>query len=136
MADTPFPRRTPSIGVAPTYTIFIRDFTAPVTVAGTPGQQTARFNLTLTVAHPGAGFPDDIAAVMSYEDIVNDLRALCAGEAVPGAEDLAERAASLCLERAKVRKVRVEVELRAADPDTIVTGVTLTRESLDERHKL
>lgn len=128
MADDTFPRRAANTpGAAPTYTIFLRDFTAPVAIRGVAERQTARFNVQLTVAHPGTGFPDDITAVMSYEDIVEDLRRLCAGPAVPGPEDLAEGAADLCLEREKVCKVRVEVELRARSGDALA-GVAITRE--------
>lgn len=134
MADDTSPRRAAnSTGAAPTYTIFLRDFTAPVAIRGEAERRPARFNVRLTVAHPGPGFPDNIHAVMSYEDIVEDLRRLCAGPAVPGPADLAEGAAALCLERAKVRKVRVEVELSAGTAGDgvagdAVAGITITRE--------
>jgi dihydroneopterin aldolase len=130
LADDTFARRAANHpGAAPTYTIFLRDFTAPVAIRGAAERRPARFNVRLTVAHPGPGFPDDIAAVMSYEDIVEDLRRLCAGPAVPGPEHLAEQAAALCLERAKVRKVRVEVELGAGNgTGDAAAGVTITRE--------
>ncbi|HEY0833057.1 MAG TPA: hypothetical protein VGE72_04025 [Azospirillum sp.] len=129
MADDTFPRRAAnSSGAALTYTIFLRDFTALVSIRGEAERRAARFNVRLTVAHPGPGFPDDIAAVMSYEDIVEDLRRLCAGPAVPGPEDLAERTAALCLERDRVRKVRVEVELRSSGTGDVLAGVAITRE--------
>jgi len=129
LADDTFPRRAAnSSGATPTYTIFLRDFTAPVAIRGEAERRPARFNVRLTVAHPGPGFPDSIHAVMSYEDIVEDLRRLCAGPAVPGPEDLAESAAELCLERPKVRKVRVEVELTAGAAGEASAGVAITRE--------
>ncbi|MCW2243445.1 hypothetical protein [Azospirillum canadense] len=111
-----------------TYTILLRDFTATVSLAGRPDRTTARINLELKVSHPGRDFPDDIAAVMSYEDIVEDLRRLCAEDAVPGPDYLADRAAVLCLAHAKVRRVRVDVELSSALPDMTGSGVSITRE--------
>ena len=83
--------------------------------------------MRLTVAHPGADFPDDIVAVMSYEPIVEDLRRLCADERPTGAEELAERAASLCLKQPDVRSARVEVELNEQSTGA-VAGVTAFRE--------
>ncbi|QCO16875.1 dihydroneopterin aldolase (plasmid) [Azospirillum brasilense] len=114
-------------GAAATYTILLRDFTATVSVAGRPGRPTVRISLELKVSHPGLSFPDDITAVMSYEDIVEDLRRLCAQEALPGPEYLADRTADLCLAYPKVRHVRVEVELSSPLPDTAGSGVTITR---------
>lgn len=129
MADDTFLRRAAnSSGATPTYTIFLRDFIAPVAIRGEAARRPARFNVRLTVAHPGPGFPDSIHAVMSYEDIVEDLRRLCAGPAVPGPEDLAECAAALCLERPKVHRVRVEVELGVGVGGEASAGIAITRE--------
>lgn len=132
MSDNTAFRRAGAPGAALTYTILLRDFVATVSVAGWPGRPQARLNLELTVAHPGRGFPDDIAAVMSYEDIVEDLRRLCADETMPGPEYLAERTAALCLAHPKVRRVRVDVELPSQQPDTAAAGVSLTRTRSDE----
>ncbi|CAO3433948.1 dihydroneopterin aldolase [Azospirillum doebereinerae] len=114
-------------GATLTYTILVRGFTATVALAGRPGRPTARIDLTLTVAHPGAGFPDDIAAVMSYEDIVEELRRLCAEAPIPGPDYLAERAADLCLTHAKVQRVRVDVELPSATAEGAGAGASITR---------
>lgn len=115
-------------GGAPlTYTILVRGFAAAVALAGRTDRPDVRFDLTLTVTHPGPGFPDDIAAVMSYEDIVEDLRRLCAESNVSGAEYLADRAADLCLSHAKVRLVQVDVTIPAADSGDSAAGTSLTR---------
>ncbi len=128
MSDDTAPRRADASGGAQTYTIILRDFTATVSVAGRPGRPPVRISLELTVSHPGRGFPDDITAVMSYEDIVEDLRRLCAAETVPGPGHLAERVADLCLAHPEVRRVRVDVELPSLLPDTAGAGVVLTRD--------
>ncbi|SMH43753.1 tunnelling fold family protein [Azospirillum agricola] len=114
-------------GATLTYTILVRGFTATVHLAGRPGRPTARIDLTLTVAHPGAGFPDDIAAVMSYEDIIEDLRRLCADETIPDPGYLAGRAADLCLGHAKVQRVHADVELPSLSAEGAVSGASITR---------
>lgn len=121
------PSGAESADAAATYTILLRDFTASVSLAGRPGRPTVHISLELKVSHPGQSFPDDITAVMSYEDIVEDLRRLCAQDAVPGPEYLADQTAALCLAHPKVRQVRVDVELPSLLPDTAGAGVTITR---------
>ncbi|CAO3435201.1 hypothetical protein [Azospirillum endophyticum] len=115
-------------GGAPlTYTILVRGFAAAVALAGRADPAQVRFDLTLAVTHPGPGFPDDIASVMSYEDIVEDLRRLCRESDVPGADYLADRAADLCLTHDKVRRVQVDVTIPSVDSDDSSAGTSLTR---------
>lgn len=130
MVDQSFQRRPAPGGAAPTYTIFLRDFTAPVALRGEDTGRPAHFNVRLMVAHPGPDFADDIAAVMSYEPIVQDLRRLCADERLSGVEELAERAAALCLKQPKVYSVRVDVEL-PEHASGAVAGVTVSREQAE-----
>ncbi|CAO3378702.1 dihydroneopterin aldolase [Azospirillum argentinense] len=129
MANDPVSRPTGAAasGAAATYTILLRDFTAGVSVAGRLGRPTVHISLELKVSHPGSSFPDDITAVMSYEDIVEDLRRLCAQDEVPGLDYLADQSAALCLAHPEVRQVRVDVELPSLLPDTAGAGVTITR---------
>lgn len=120
-------RRTGQAGGDDTYTILLTGFRAPVILPGGDGA-TARFDLELTVLHPGPGFPDDIAAVMSYEDIVQALRALCAEETAADAGRLAERAADLTIDLPKVTRTRVSVALSDARADHPARGATIVRE--------
>lgn len=124
-------RRPAIAGTAPTYTIFLNDFSAAVRTPGEAAPRQAHFHLRLTVTHPGPDFPDDIAAVMSYEPIIQDLRRLCADERPANAEELAERAASVCLRQEQVVSARVEVAL-SDRPDGAMAGVTLFREQPKE----
>ncbi|WP_051340614.1 hypothetical protein [Azospirillum halopraeferens] len=121
MADDRDLRRAAAPVGGATYTIFLRDFAAPVAERGREGRRVARITIELTVQHPGAGFPDDITAVMSYEDIVQDLRDLCARTPVAGPGDLAERAAALCLSRSRVHRAGVEVEIGENEGGVAVT---------------
>ncbi|WP_200477052.1 dihydroneopterin aldolase [Azospirillum brasilense] len=129
MANDPVtrPSGADASGAAATYTILLRDFTATVSLAGRPDRSTVRISLELKVSHPGVSFSDDITAVMSYEDIVEDLRRLCAQESVPGPDYLANCTADLCLAHPKVRRARVDVELSSPRPDTVGAGVTIIR---------
>jgi dihydroneopterin aldolase len=122
----------PAGGTAPTYRILVRGFRAPVTVVGRSGPAEVSIDLTLTVTHPGAahpeaGFPDDIAAVLSYDGFIADLRRLCAERPVSGPESLAEQAAVLCLTDAKVQAVAVEVLLPPAADGGAGSGASLER---------
>jgi dihydroneopterin aldolase len=110
-----------------TYTILLRDFTASVRLSGTRLRRQARLGLELTVNHPGPGFPDDIAAVMSYEDIINGLRRLCAVQTFVGADDLAGQAASLCMTGPKMRRARVTADIEPLRPEDPVEGASVER---------
>lgn len=112
---------------AGTYTILLTGFRAPVILPGGRAA-TACFDLELTVLHPGPGFPDDIAAVMSYEDIVQALRALCAEERAADAGCLAERAADLTIGLPKVMRTRVSVALSGTSTDGPACGASIVRE--------
>lgn len=94
-----------------TYTILVRDFSSTVTFAGARQHQPALISLELQVIHPGRQFPDDIAAVMSYEDIVLALRSLCQNTDIAGPQDLAERTLELCMIHKHILKARVDVVL-------------------------
>lgn len=92
------------------YTILISTFRAPLRLSpDTLG--TARIDLELDVPHPGPGFADDIASVMSYEEVVRGLRALCDETPHADARCLAEAVAALALSFPCVRQVRVSASV-------------------------
>lgn len=122
-------RRTGPSGMTETYTILLTGFRAPVMLPDGQGA-IAQFDLELAVQHPGPGFPDDIAAVMSYEDIVQALRALCAEEVAADAGRLAERAADLTIDLPKVTRTRVSVALTGSQPHEPACGATIIRERI------
>lgn len=124
--DIPFRRGAPGGSGPGTYTILLHGFTAPVGRDG--AKATARFDLELSVLHPGPGFPDDIAAVTSYEDIVQALRALCAGHTDADPGRLAEHACAITLGMPAVCRVHVEVAIAAAPDGTPWSGASLTKE--------
>ncbi len=81
-------------------------------------------DLLITETEPGS---DDLAAVVCYATLADEIRALVSGSRVNLVETLADRIASLCLLDARVRTVRVRVEKRAVMPDARAVGVEIER---------
>lgn len=113
------------------YVIFLRDFITGFSVGVHPHEQERRqrirINVELIVRHPGPDFPDDIAAVVSYEGIVEDIRSLTEEKHINLIESLAERIAALCLNDPRVRRARVQVEKLEVFPEAMSVGVVVER---------
>jgi dihydroneopterin aldolase len=95
------------------YEIFLRDVVMPFRIGVYPSEykapQRVRIDLDLDVRQDRATLTDDIGDVVSYDDIVNNLRQIAAGEHINLLEVLAERIAGLCLGDPRVLRVRVAV---------------------------
>ena len=111
-----------------TYTILVREFSSTVHFSGDADRQPVLISLELQVVHPGREFPDDIAAVMSYEDIVEGLRSLCKSDDIPDAADLGERALELCMTYERVLAARAEVIL-PENRNSLPTNLSRLRQS-------
>jgi len=127
------PDRLPATPVAAgaVYTIFVKDlvllFQIGVYTHEHGRRQRVRVNAELTVRHPGPGFPDEIAAVVSYEALVTGIRHLAEAGHVKLIETVAERVAALCLADERVLSTRVTVEKLDVFPDAAAVGITVTR---------
>ena len=80
--------------------------------------QRVRINVDLRVHNDPVKIHDDLANVVSYEDILNGIKALTSDGHINLVETLAERIATLCLgddrtERARIRVEKLDVELNA-----------------------
>jgi dihydroneopterin aldolase len=64
-------------------------------------------NVELKVREADAPLGDDIANVLSYEDIVNGIKAIVAGGHINLVETLAERIAEFCLADPRVAQARI-----------------------------
>jgi len=118
--------------------MFIRDLVLTASIGVHPheheARQRIRINLDLSVlddgvqnlSRPAVG-ADDLARVVDYETIVNDVRAAVAARHVQLVETLAERLAEICLEDARVRLVRVCVEKLDVFADAAAAGVEIER---------
>lgn len=91
------------------------------------GPQRVRINVELKVAESGAPIGDDIANVLSYEDIVNGIRAIIARGHINLVETLAEEIATLCLSDARVALARIAVDKLDVIAEAAAVGVEIER---------
>ena len=95
------------------------------------GTQPVRINVRAEVAEDERLLGDSIANVVSYETIVDGIRAIVAGGHINLVETLADRIVELCLANQRVTGVQVRVEKLDLYPDAAGVGVEVerTRES-------
>ena len=119
-----------SAGVT-TYRIVLRDLVVRASIGVHDHEhrrpQPVRISVDLTVRHPGAGFRDEIAAVLSYEGLVDGIRQVAQSGHIKLIETLAERIASLCLIDGRVLGAEVRVEKLEVFPDAAAVGVVMSR---------
>ena len=87
--------------------------------------QRIRLNLVLEV--DGSEADDDIAKVLSYDEIISGVKALAEGEHINLVETLAERVAELCFAHPNVAAVQVAVEKLDIHAQTESVGVEIRR---------
>lgn len=126
MNEIPFVRRPPPTSQPGTYAILVTDFRAMTTLTGGV-QAEVRLDVRLTVDHPGPGFADDISSVMSYEDIIVELRRLCAEATGTDAQRLAEAVSERLMALPKVRGLRVGVAFPSAGGSGSLAGIEIVR---------
>ncbi|MCW9046115.1 MAG: dihydroneopterin aldolase [Alphaproteobacteria bacterium] len=111
--------------------VFIRDLTLDCSIGIYDHEkvepQRVRFNLDLTVRETHAPLNDDIANVVCYEKITDDIRALVARGHVNLVETLAESVAELCLTNPLVETARVRIEKLDVFADATCVGVEIER---------
>ena len=113
------------------YRMFVRDLVLCVSIGVHEHEhcrpQQVRINVDLTVRHPGPGFRDEIASVLSYEGLIHDIRAIAADGHIKLIETLGERIADLCLADARVGAAEVKVEKLEVFPEAAAVGVVMIR---------
>ena len=113
------------------YRIRITDLVLPASIGvydrEKQAPQRVRINVELTVAEHGRPLGDDIANVLSYEDIVSGIRAILGRGHINLVETLAEDIAALCLDDARVAGARVSVDKLDVEPDAAAVGVEIER---------
>jgi dihydroneopterin aldolase len=109
----------------------IRNLVVPCEIGVFPHEhgkkQRVRIDATLAVADGGRAIEDKLPATISYSDIIDRVRALCAGGRINLVETLAERVAILCLADDRVRSARVRVEKLDIYADGTIVGVEIER---------
>jgi dihydroneopterin aldolase len=113
-----------------TYRIFIRDLVLPCRIGvhdrEKRGPQRVRLNVELLVEWPSSA-NDDYRRVLNYETTMAGLRALVQGKHVNLVETLAERLVDHCLQDARVKAARIELEKLDVYPEAASVGVVVQR---------
>ena len=111
--------------------VFVRDLVLDAEIgvhAHEKGRtQKIRVNIDLAVADEGQALPDQIGAVVCYEEVVNNIRAIIAAGHTGLVETLAERIAESGLTDKRVVSVRVRIEKLQAIEGTQSVGVEIER---------
>ena len=111
--------------------LLIRDLVVPCAIGvhahERRGTQRVRINVRVQVADDEGPLGDRIANVVSYETIVDGIRAIIARGHINLVETLADRIADLCLANHRVRGVRVRIEKLDLYPDAAGVGVEVER---------
>ncbi|MBV9570342.1 MAG: dihydroneopterin aldolase [Alphaproteobacteria bacterium] len=124
-----FPERQSPTGTRTLRRILIRDLELSVQI-GIHGHehgraQPVRINLDLAV--DDSPVDDRLEAVVDYEAIVGNVRAITEQGHINLAETLAERIAQVCLDDPRVKIARVRVEKLHAVPGAESAGVEIER---------
>ncbi len=89
--------------------------------------QRVKIDLSMWVRENPAPIDDDIANVISYEDVVSGIERLLGDGHIKLVETAAERIADLCLEDRRCAKVRVKVEKLDVYTNAAGVGVEIER---------
>lgn len=89
--------------------------------------QRVRISLDLAVLRDPGPLADDIAHVLSYDDLIGGIRAILAGGHINLVETLAEAILTFCLADPHVEEVRVSVEKPDIVPEAEAVGVEIFR---------
>ena len=113
------------------YRIFLRDLVLRLSIGVHEHEhcrpQQVRINVELTVRHPGPGFRDEIASVLSYEGLVEGIRAIARDGHIKLIETLAERIAELALTDERVLAAEVRAEKLEVFADAASVGVVVLK---------
>lgn len=118
--------------------VFLRDMVLPARIGIYPHEQTdaqrVRINIDLAVDDQPPPVSDtpltvrqELARVVDYEKVANQVRAIVAERHVRLVETLAERIADACLRDKRVRVARIRVEKLDVFPDAASAGVEIER---------
>ena len=94
--------------------------------------QRVRINIDMAVFEGGGGASDDIAQVVSYEDVITGVKRLLEAGHINLVETLAENIAALCLNDRRVESVRVRVEKLDVYAEAASVGVEIERRQVGD----
>lgn len=116
------------------YHILVRDLVLNCRIGIHPHElqsaQRIRLNIDMAVREAAGPLDDDIANVVSYEVVIDGIKALVASGHTNLVETLAERVAALCLADRRVANVRVRLEKLDIYAEAAAVGIEIERASL------
>jgi dihydroneopterin aldolase len=89
--------------------------------------QRVRVNVEMAVFEQAGPLSDDIANVVSYEDVIEGIKRMLAEGHINLVETLAEKIADLCLGDARVASVRIRVEKLDVYAEAASVGIEIER---------
>ncbi len=89
--------------------------------------QRVRVNVDMAVFEQAGPLSDDIANVVSYEDVIEGIKRMLAEGHINLVETLADNIAALCLADERVRSVRVRVEKLDVYAEAASVGIEIER---------
>ena len=89
--------------------------------------QRVRLNVEMDVTECDGAVGDDIAEVVSYEDVITGIKRVVAGGHINLVETLADRIAELCLADPRVAVARVRVEKLDVYAEAAAVGIEIER---------
>ncbi len=112
------------------YRMFLRDVVLPCRIGVYDHEklkpQRVRINVSMRVEPDAGPRNDDIARVLSYDEVLGAIKRLAAGEHINLVETLAEAIADICLADRRVAEARVMIEKLDVEPGASV-GVEIER---------
>lgn len=89
--------------------------------------QRVRVNVDMAAFEQAGPLSDDIANVVSYEDVIEGVKGILANGHINLVETLAEKIAALCLEDGRVDSVKVRVEKLDVYAEAASVGIEIER---------
>lgn len=89
--------------------------------------QRVRINVDMSVLEQAGPLSDDIANVVSYEDVIEGIKVMLAKGHINLVETLAENIAELCLEDERVETTRIRVEKLDVYAEAASVGIEIER---------
>ena len=89
--------------------------------------QRVRINVDMSVLEQAGPLSDDIANVVSYEDVIDGIKAMLAEGHINLVETLAEKIADLCLDDERVETTRIRVEKLDVYAEAASVGIEIER---------
>lgn len=135
MVADPAPRRVEPLNIADAREgirhVFVRDLVVDASIGvyshEREAKQRVRVNVDLAVREHAGPIADELANVVSYEDITHGVEAIVDRGHINLVETLADEIAAMCLEDPRVRSVRVRVEKLDVFANAESVGVEIER---------